>query len=142
MAKAKKHKQAAMMRGLRQSAQSGYIPLVHRRTGKKEMVSAEELKETSKMPMQFSDEECREMAAGRVGLNLSETNHPFHHKTADGTIVTPDPTLEYFLSRLSKEQRQQFHEVYDPTPEQEAAAPHAVPVDRMYYGYDMYEGLM
>lgn len=142
MAKSKKQKQAAMMRGLRQAAQSGYIPIVNHRTGKKEMVRAEDFRSTYKTPFQFSDDECREMAAGRVGVNLRETQHPFHHKTADGTIVTPDPTLEYFLSRLTDEQRKQFHEVYGPTPEQEAQALQAVPVNRMYYGQDMYEGRM
>ena len=84
----------------------------------------------------------QELAALRAQLNLRETKHPYHHKTADGTIVEPDPALEYFLSRLSAEQRRQFYEVYAPTLEQEAQAPKAVPVDRMYYGLNPYEGLI
>ena len=82
------------------------------------------------------------LAALRAQLNLHETQHPYHHKTVDGTIVAPDPTLEYMLSRLSAEQRRQFYQVYAPTLEQEAQAPKAVPVDRMYYGFNPYEGLV
>ena len=78
----------------------------------------------------------------RVTINSRETKHPFHHKTADGTIVTSDPTLEYLLSRLSEEERKQFLEIYAPTPEQEAQAPKAIPVNRKYYGEDPYEGLL
>ena len=75
-------------------------------------------------------------AALRAQLNLRETKHPYHHKTADGTIVTPDPILEYLVSRLSAEQRRRFYEIYAPTLEQEAQAPKAVPVNRMYYGFN------
>ena len=89
---------------------------------------------------ELSADGCREMAVMRVTINVQETQHPFHHKAADGTIVTPDPTLEYLLSRLSEEQRKQFHEIYAPSPEQEAQVPKAVPVDRNYYGVDPYEG--
>jgi hypothetical protein len=32
--------------------------------------------------------------------NVDTTGHPFHHRAVDGTIVEPDPTVEYLLSRL------------------------------------------
>lgn len=82
------------------------------------------------------------LAVLRAQLNLRETQHPYHHKTADGTIVEPDPTLEDMLSRLSAEQRRQFYQVYAPTLEQERQAPKAVPVNRLYYGFNPYEGLI
>jgi hypothetical protein len=42
----------------------------------------------------------------RLELNLRNTGHPFYHKTADGTIVEPDPTLEYLLSIISAVDRE------------------------------------
>jgi len=115
------------------------MPIQDSRTGQVKMVSAKEL-QSYRTPFDLSEDECREAATERVTLNLRKTKHPFHHQTADGTIVTPDPTLEYYLSRLSEEERKQFLEIYAPSPEEEAQAPKAVPVDRTYYGDDMYEG--
>lgn len=51
----------------------------------------------------------------RMHLNIEHTGHPFHHLTAEGTIVDADPTLEYRIAHLS-----------DTAP--------AVPVDRFHYG--------
>ena len=62
----------------------------------------------------MSPDLCRAVIQFRIQLNLQETKHPFHHKTADGTIVDADPTLEYLMSRLTD-------------------APEAVPVDKNYY---------
>ncbi len=132
---AKKKKQQ-IMRGLRQSARTGRVQIKDVRTGRTEMVNVNDIQDA----LDFSEEQCREAAIMRVTLNLRKTQHPFHHKTADETIVTPDPTLEYYLSRLSEEKRKQFLEIYAPTPEQEAQAPKAIPVNRKYYGQDMYEG--
>jgi len=103
------------------------------------MVSTKELERDYKDIFEYSEEECRESAVARVTHNLRHAGHPFHHKTADGTIVTPDPTLEYLLGRLSSEKQQQFRDLYTPTPEQEAQAPEAIPVNRTYYGFDMYK---
>lgn len=106
------------------------------RTGRTERVDADKLKG----PLDLSDDECREIAVMRVTLNLREAKHPFHHKTGSGVIVTPDPTLEYYLGRMSEEKRKQFYEIYTPTPAQEAQAPNAIPVNRKFYGHDPYEG--
>jgi hypothetical protein len=57
---------------------------------------------------------CRTVIQYRIQLDLQETKHPFHHKTADGTIVDADPTLEYLISRLTD-------------------ATETVPVDKNYY---------
>lgn len=131
-------KKQRIMRHIEKSAQAGRIEVVNHRTGKREMVDIQNLKR----PMDLTVDQCREYAAARVGVNLRNAKHPLHHLTADGTIVTPDPTLEYYLSRLSEEHRKQFYAVYGPTPEQEVAAPKAVAVNRKYYGRDMYEGLL
>jgi hypothetical protein len=65
-------------------------------------------------PEQLTPDMRRNIILKRIQLNLKETKHPFHHKTANGTIVDADPTLEYFISLLTD-------------------APQAVPVDRDYY---------
>jgi hypothetical protein len=62
-------------------------------------------------------DELRTIIFARMEFNVTQTLHPFHHKTADGTVVDEDPTLLHLISRLTD------------------AAP-AVPVDRMHYGYD------
>lgn len=66
------------------------------------------------------DEFMYRQAMYRIAANLRDTGHPFHHLTADGTVVDADPTLEYALSRIP-------------------ALP-AVPVDRRHYGFDPYAG--
>ncbi len=114
------------------------IPAKDVRSGQVVMMPLSQIHSVQELPA----DECREFAVMRVTLNLKETRHPFHHKAADGTIVTPDPTLEYLLSRLSEEQRKQFLEIYTPSPEQEAQAPRAVAVDRKHYGEDPYAGLL
>jgi len=91
-------------------------------------------------PWDMTIEECKQMAIGRVITNTHETGHPYHHKTANGVIVTPDPTLDYYISRLSEEQQTRFRDIYTPTPEQEASAAKAFPVNRTFYGHDMYKG--
>ena len=135
-------KKRRIMRGLERSARMGRLPIQDARTGKVKMVSTKDLERDYKDILEYSEEECREYAVTRVAHNLRHAGHPFHHKTADGTIVAPDPTLEYCLSRLSEEKRKQFLDIYAPTPEQEAQAPKAVPVNRTYYGFNMYEGLL
>lgn len=135
MAKQKKQKQQ-LMRSLKRSARIGQVAVFNKSTGKRETVNVRDIQGV----LQYTDEECREYAIARVALNLRKTKHPFHHETALGVIVDSDPTLEYCLSRLSEEQRTQFHAIYAPTPEQEAHAPKAVPVDHKFYGEDMYEG--
>jgi hypothetical protein len=98
-----KQKKQRLMRSLRQqgrhAARTGQVRVQDARTGKIEMVNVEDIRTA----LDLSADECREAATRRVTLNQRETMHPFHHKTADGTIVTPDPTLEYYLSRLSQE---------------------------------------
>src|SRR5437764_9809489 len=131
-----RQKKQRLMRSLRKAASTGITPVQIKGTGKTELMKIKDLKTV----LDLAADECREFAVMRVGHNLQETKHPYHHKSADGTSVTPDPTLEYLLSRLSEEQRQEFHALYDPAPEQEANAPKAIPVDRKYYGSDMYEG--
>jgi|SRR5579859_1003008 len=131
-----RQKKQRLMRSLSKAARAGIVPVQIKGTGKTELMKIKDLQSVLDLPT----DECREFAVMRVGHNLKQTKHPYHHKTADGTIVTPDPTLEYLLSRLSEEQRQEFHAIYDLTPEQEANALKALPVDRKYYGHDMYEG--
>ena len=95
----------------------------------------------SKEPKQTAMELPMLIAVYRAQLNLRETKHPYHHKTANGTIVEPDPTLEDLLSRLSAEQRRQFYKICAPTFEQEVQAAKTVPVDRLYYGFNPYKEL-
>lgn len=54
----------------------------------------------------------------RIKQNLAQTGHPMHHKTADGTIVDLDVTLEHWINQLK------------PLP--------SVPVNRKHYGFDLY----
>jgi hypothetical protein len=61
----------------------------------------------------------RELILWRIRYNLALTGHPFHHRTADVTIVDSDPTLTWAINHL------------DPLPA-------AVPVNRLYYGFDLY----
>jgi hypothetical protein len=50
---------------------------------------------------QTSPDSAREAIAWRIALNMRETGHPFHHKTANGTIVDADRTLEALVARLT-----------------------------------------
>jgi hypothetical protein len=57
--------------------------------------------------------------SARIALNRERTGHPFHHKTADGTMVDAGPSLEEAIASL----RQTLP---------------AVPVNRTFYGFAMY----
>jgi hypothetical protein len=72
----------------------------------------------------------------RLAQNLQETGNPFHHKTADGTIVDADPTNEYLLSRLSGFDGEMITRFW--TEHIKPNALPAVPVDRLHYGFDLY----
>ncbi len=50
---------------------------------------------------QMSPDAAREVIGWRIALNMRETGHPFHHKTASGTIVDADPTLNALVARLT-----------------------------------------
>ncbi len=81
--------------------------------------------------------EARIAAQFRLQLNLETTQHPFHHKTENGAIVEPDPTLEYFLGQLpvseSADLKTAWKSLVSPT------APKATPVNRRFYGFDPFE---
>ena len=88
-------------------------------------------------PWQLTDAECETMLADRLMLNLLQTEHPFHHQTESGTIVEPDPTLEYYLGRLSPQKQEAIRSGW--LTRAKPDAPKAVPVNRRFYGHDMYE---
>lgn len=88
-------------------------------------------------PQQMTVEQCEAVLAMRLADNLNETGHPFHHLTASGVIVTPDPTQEYLLSRLPAEKQKAIREGW--LKRVQANAPEARPVNRKYYGHDPYE---
>jgi hypothetical protein len=88
-------------------------------------------------PWQMTDAECEMMLANRIMMNLAETGHPFHHKTASGVIVEPDPTQEYYLSRLSPEKQEHIRTGW--LTRVSPDAPKAMPVNRKFYGSDPYE---
>ena len=69
----------------------------------------------------------------RLGLNVRNTGHPFHHKTADGTIVEPDPTVEYLLSKMPVDDRELVIERWKKQIRPDAQA--AVPVNLRHYGF-------
>ena len=75
-----------------------------------------------------------EMLELRLKLNLDDTGHPFHHKTKDGTIVEPDPAVEYLISVMPAEDRKLVLERW--LSRIRPDAPAAQPVDRIHYGYD------
>lgn len=131
-----KRKKQQLTQSLRQFASKEQEEIFDAHTGRRETIKVKDIRGV----LEFSEDECREVASWRVKLNLRETKHPFHHKTASGVIVTQDPTLEYLLSRLPEAEQQQFREIYSPTPEQEAQALEAFPVNRKYYGFDPFEG--
>lgn len=88
---------------------------------------------------EFDDAELLFTVRLRLATNYADTGHPYHHLTADGTVVDTDPTLEYAIARLSAssalerdDPRQAFANV------SLAHAKPAIPVNRMFYGFDMY----
>jgi hypothetical protein len=85
----------------------------------------------------MSDEECEMMLLLRLPQNVLETGHPFHHLTASGVIVEPDPTLEYYMSRLSAEKQERIRTGWAEQVQLDAKKP--IPVNRKYYGRDPYE---
>lgn len=107
-----------------------------RREAQREQIGMVDLR-TITYPWQMTDAQCETMLANRLMMNLAETGHPFHHKTANGPIVEPDPTQEYYLSRLSPEKQKHIREGWltRVLPD----APKAIPVNRKYYGHDPYE---
>ena len=84
------------------------------------------------------------MAAQRLIDNKEETKHPLHHKTTSGVIVEPDPTLEYYLTRLAsvpayKDKVREMREEVSRYETVTSGIPQAMPVNRKYYGYDPFE---
>lgn len=72
-----------------------------------------------RQPEDSACDDIRQTILQRISLNMASTKHPFHHKTADGTIVDSDPTLLHLVSML--------HD-----------APAAAPVIPDFYGFDPY----
>jgi hypothetical protein len=72
----------------------------------------------------------RELIVWRMARNLANTGHPLHHRTADGTIVDADPTLQEWMATCDDVPPVPS---YDP----KLATP-AVPVNRRHYGFDLY----
>lgn len=98
-------------------------------------------------PWQMNLSDCAMMAQDRVQINYTQTKHPYHHLTASGVIVEPDPTLEYYLKRLAADPgyatwlstfQGQMNALIGRTPIADVSP--AVPVNRKYYGHDPYEG--
>lgn len=88
-------------------------------------------------PQQMTMAECESVLLLRLSSNLRETGHPFHHRTANGAIVTPDPTLDYYFSRLTVSRRRDLREDWQRKIKPDAPA--ALPVNRSYYGVNPYE---
>ncbi len=69
----------------------------------------------------------------RAQTNIDKTGHPFHHVTANGTIVDADSPLEDAIECLPLDDLEQVRNewlqyINDPLD--------AVPVDRLHYGFD------
>lgn len=96
------------------------------------------------MPPQMTTAECAMMAEDRITMNYLQTKHPYHHLTANGVIVEPDPTLDYYLQRLAQDAQYQVR-LADIRRDAERLiakamdVPKAVPVNRKFYGHDPYE---
>lgn len=88
-------------------------------------------------PQQMTEQECRMMLTMRLMDNLRETRHPFHHLTVSGVIVEPDPTLEYYLSRLPEAEQESIRKNWFTRIQPDALK--ALPVNRKYYGIDPFE---
>ncbi len=75
-------------------------------------------------------QEWRGSIADRMALNVAKTGHPFHHETADGTIVDADPTLEHMILQIGPGGE-------PPTPAFVASQVlPTVPINRKHYGFD------
>ena len=77
------------------------------------------------------DDECRKILDTLCQINLDDTGHPFHHKTADGTIVTPDPEISYFLGRIPMDDQEYITNMWQQYIKPDALP--AVPVDFDWY---------
>jgi hypothetical protein len=69
----------------------------------------------------------------RLKINARLTGHPFHHQTADATIIEPDPTVEYLLSTMPADDKELILERWRKRIEPDA--PEATPVDLWHYGF-------
>jgi len=83
--------------------------------------------------MAMTKAELAMMSRIRMADNLAATGYPFHHLTADGTVVDSDPTLEQWLAKLDGTGYRPATPAFDAS----KARP-AVPVNRMHYGFDPY----
>jgi hypothetical protein len=90
-----------------------------------------------KSPLDAPQAEFVEILSLRAAINLQDTGHPFHHKTASGVIVDTDPTLEYWLSTLEPEQLARVRQAWEARIAPDAKP--AVPVNRTWYGFDPYQ---
>lgn len=80
-----------------------------------------------------TSKERGEWSALRMELNVAKTGHPFHHMTADGTIVDSDPTLEQVMSDVGPDDM-------PPIPAYDASqALPTVPVNRSHYGFSLHK---
>jgi hypothetical protein len=73
----------------------------------------------------------------RLESNLSDTGHPFHHKTEDGTFVEPDPAIEWLLTCIPADDRVLVMQRWENRSWPDA--PEAKPVDRLHSGTDFYD---
>lgn len=93
-------------------------------------------------PWQMDERQCSIALQDRAAQNVLQTGRPFHHRTASGVIVFPDPTAEYYLRRLEgkPEYTEQCARLRHLAAErdQRADLPPAIPVNRSYYGFDPY----
>ncbi len=87
-------------------------------------------------PQQMTAAECETVLLQRLSDNLRETGHPFHHRTANGAIVQPDPTLEYLLAKLPVSRQHDLREEWQRKARPDA--PQAISVNRTFYGVDPY----
>jgi hypothetical protein len=78
------------------------------------------------LPGEVSPDIAKGILTMRIVLNLAQTGHPTHHRTADGTIVEPDPTLEALRALVSPKEM-------PPIPLPLTDALPAVPVIRDWY---------
>lgn len=94
------------------------------------------------LPHAMSLEECSIAVSWRTRNNMTETGHPYHHRTANGVIVNADPTLEYLISRLEGHPTSaQFLQNIRSLAERadKTDLPKSIPVNRKYYGSNPYE---
>ncbi len=79
----------------------------------------------------LSDSARKDALDIRCHDNVDTTGQPFHHRAADGTIVEPDPTVEYLLSRLPLDDRDFVKQHWEQFIKPDALP--AVPVDLDWY---------